>query len=220
MTKHKVTQKKVKCPPGGGGGGGVARRLSDAVDQVRQSMYPPEWRIELLPGPERGSGPVGTPVSQETVMAAAEGKALAEMATCLWYVKTRHFKCDWKSLEATDDDPRTRRTLGRLEKGVDALRQLGISVEDPTGQRYPTGGEALMKPLDFIPQDGMAVETVVETVRPIVYWRDRLVQRAEVFVGVPPAAGPSTAPPEGSGDPLEQPTRRAATPSTAAEEQP
>jgi hypothetical protein len=118
--------------------------------------------------------------------------ALAEVASCLWYLKTRHFKRDWNNEDTTDDDPRTRRTLGRLNKGVDALKKCGIEVEDPTGKRYATGSEAMMKPLDFAQTEGLTYEKVSETVSPLIYWNGRIIQRAEVFVAVPMAVPAQT----------------------------
>lgn len=121
--------------------------------------------------------------------------ALAEVATCLWYIKTKHFKREWANDDPADDDPRVRRALGRLSKGIDALRKIGVEVEDPTGKRYATGSEASMRPLDFTPTEGLTYERVTEAVVPIVLWSGHAIQRAEVFVAVPPAAASGPQPP-------------------------
>jgi hypothetical protein len=110
---------------------------------------------------------------------------VAELASCLWYLKTKHFKVKWDDTESSDDDPRVRRALGRLNKAIERLRQDGIEVQDPTNTRYPQGGEGMMRPIQFLPTDGLTVEVVSETVAPIIYRDDRLIQRGEVFVAVP-----------------------------------
>ena len=182
-------------------------KLSSLRDDINQLCYPPELRIgrplrpisarplELLPAKIPPNVP--EPVQQES-----PPSALAEVATCLWYIKTKHFKREWQNDDTADDDPRTRRTLGRLNKGADALKKCGLEVTDPTGKRYPTGGEAMMKPLDFVPTQGLTYEKVTEAVLPLVYLHGRLIQRAEVFVAVPPAAeekrDTAPVPPEGS----------------------
>lgn len=171
--------------------------LLDLIDEMRQSQHPIEFRI-VRPGmPIRLPQPIAAPakISPPTLEPSSAGRqpetplsALAEMATCLWYIKTKHFKREWQNEDTADEDPRTRRTLGRLNKGADALKKCGLEVADPTGERYPTGGEAMMRPLDFVPTQGLTYEKVTEVVMPLVYWHGRLIQRAEVFVSVPPPA--------------------------------
>jgi len=110
---------------------------------------------------------------------------VAEFATCIWYLKTKHFRREWKSDDNADDDPRVRRALGRINRGIDVLAGCGVEVDDPTNRRYPQGGENMMKPIELQPTAGLTFEKVTETVLPMVYRDDKLVQRGEVFVAVP-----------------------------------
>lgn len=169
------------------------------MEDVRQASVEPAHRISP---PVRRFRP--TKIVTETAVAVPKPKkaervesdmiaalpALAELANCLWYIKTRHFKREWQDESATDDDPRTRRTLGRLNKGADALKKLGLEVEDPTGKRYPTGGEAMMRPIDIVPTQGLTYDMVTEVTTPLIYWKGAVVQRAEVFVATPMVAAP------------------------------
>ena len=120
-------------------------------------------------------------------------EALAEVATCLWYLKTKHFKRDWDGQDGAEDDPRVRRAVGRLNKGIEALKKAGFDIQDPTNKRYQTGSEGTMRPLQFDPTPGINVPRVTQTVAPIVYLNERLIQRGEVFVAVPQeTTGPSS----------------------------
>ncbi len=110
---------------------------------------------------------------------------VAELATCLWYVKTKHFKRAWGDDETADDEPRVRRTLGRLNRAIDALRDAGVEISDPTNERYPPGSENTMRPIQFQPTEGLTYDLVTETVVPIIYVQDHLVQPGEVYVAVP-----------------------------------
>lgn len=181
---------------------------SGFMEDLRQRAYPREWRIDqasgliLVPKLQSGSKPDQArsrkPVREER-QPGVSPTALAEVATCLWYLKTKHFKREWHNDDTADDDPRVRRTLGRLNKGADALKKCGIEVVDPTGKRYPSGGEAMMRPLDFVPTQGLTFDKVTEAVMPMVYWNGQLVQRAEVFVAVPKTEEPAPAAVAGSG---------------------
>lgn len=45
--------------------------------------------------------------------------------------------------------------------------------------------EGMMRPIQLLPMAGITFEIVSETVAPIVYCNDQLIQRSEVFVAVP-----------------------------------
>jgi len=166
------------------------------LDDIRQRRYPPEFRISCV-----GVAPSATEAvevepqaarSAQTVEpSAAAGEFLpsnqlvAEFATSLWYLKTKYFKRAWDDAETGDSDPRIRRALSRLNRSVDALKASGIEVHDPTNKRYPAGGEGMMRPIQFLPAAGLTFEVVSETVTPIIYRNERLIQRGEVFVAVP-----------------------------------
>jgi hypothetical protein len=190
-----------------------ARRNSSLLDDVLQLAYAPEHQIKRPTRMRRArtavidDQPPGPAVPQATEASARSRQVsgpppipaippdlVIEVANCFWYVKTKHFRKDWTDDEAADDDPRARRTLGRLNRGIKALEDAGIKLIDPKGTRYPQGGEGLMRPIQFDPTAGMTVEMVSETVRPMVFLGDYLIQRAEVFVAVPlPAAVLATA---------------------------
>jgi hypothetical protein len=165
-------------------------------DEARQLLYPAAYRISLpqaaldweeLPAP----APAAAPVAPSPAASAADAEPgaidrhLAAVATCLWYLKTKFFKRAWDLGDMQDDDPRVRRALSRLNKGIDTLSEAGVSLEDPTNRRYPPGSESLMRPIQTQPTPGLTFERVSETVTPIVYRNDRLIQRGEVFVAVP-----------------------------------
>lgn len=170
---------------------------SSITDGIRQLWFPaefriaaPEFRLEALTGEAHIGGvpvvqPVGQPVGAAPVESPESNGLVAEVATCLWYLKTKHFKCKWDDTDANDDDPRVRRALGRLNKVLDVLKENGIEIDDPTDKRYPQGGEGMMRPIEFVPTAGLTFERVTETVVPIIYRNDRLIQRGEVFVAVP-----------------------------------
>jgi hypothetical protein len=172
----------------------AARRAAglrpSALDAVRQSLQPAPFRIglpDLSSGDagEGGDGAAPPPAARPDAEQPSTARMLADVATCLWYLRTRHFRKPWGPDDGSEEEPRARRALGRLAKGIDALQAGGVVVEDPTGKRYPSGGEAYLRPIQFQPTAGLTFEQVSETVVPVVYWRDRLIQRGEVFVAVP-----------------------------------
>jgi len=141
------------------------------------------------------AGIMAAPVSESSAPAGRTGEperehlfpedAVVELANCVWYLKTRYFKRPWLDEDSADPDARTRHALRRLDRAIRALDKAGITLVDPTGTRYPPGGEAMMTPLQFEPTAGVSMDTVVQTARPMVFRGKSLIQRGEVFVSVP-----------------------------------
>jgi len=83
----------------------------------------------------------------------------------------------------------TRRISRDLESAWDALRQGDVEIKDHTGEKYD-GGMAL-RVIAFQPIAGLRQEQIIETIKPTIYHKDKLIRMGEVIVGVP---GEDTAP--------------------------
>ena len=175
---------------------GKRPKVRSAPADIRQLRFPTEFRIAApslpLDAPETvETEPQAAPVAHDAGQQPAphdlpaSDQLVAEFATCLWYLKTKHFRREWGDTGSSDDDPRVRRALSRLNKSIELLTESGIEVDDPINKRYPQGGEGMMRPIQFLPTAGVTFEVVSETVAPIIYREDRLIQRGEVFVAVP-----------------------------------
>lgn len=103
---------------------------------------------------------------------------LSDLATGLWRIKRRIPR------EGNGEPPNEMRAVYRhAEAAEDALRASGVEVCDHTRKPYVTG--MALKVIAFQPTAGVSTEYVDETVKPSIYFRDRLIQRGEVIVAVP-----------------------------------
>lgn len=160
-----------------------ARPAKTAVGGRRRRVDPESVGVVATPAPDRlASAGEGREPPREH---AFPEEVVTELANCLWYLKTRYFRRPWLDGETADPDARTRHALSRLDRAIRALDKAGIRLVDPTGTRYPAGGEAMMTPLQFEPTAGVSTDTVSETARPMVFRGNSLIQRGEVFVSVP-----------------------------------
>jgi hypothetical protein len=130
-----------------------------------------------LPAPERSSA------------SASAVSLIAELATCCWYLKTKFFKRPWASDDIADSDPRVRNALRKINACIGSLRSLAIELDDPIGKPYRTGSEGFMRPIQFVPTDGVLIETISDTVKPVIFIDGRPFQRGEVFVATPLSTG-------------------------------
>jgi hypothetical protein len=93
-----------------------------------------------------------------------------------------------KTVDPVTGEPREemKRIHRHIEGALDMLKQMGLTINDWVNQPYDAG--LPVKVLTFQPAPGVTRDTILETVRPTVMWRNRLVQTGEVVVGTP--AGP------------------------------
>jgi hypothetical protein len=108
---------------------------------------------------------------------------LGELGTHL--LRLRHKLVDRQTKQPVEE---TRRIYRHLESAWDTLAQAGVEIRDHTGEPFPENGVSSLKTLAFQPTAGIDRETVVETVRPTVYFRDKIIQIGEVVVAVPEKA--------------------------------
>jgi hypothetical protein len=102
-------------------------------------------------------------------------KALAEAATSLWRAQ--------RKLTQAGRSAENRQTGRYLRTCAEALAAAGLVVQEHDGTAFSAG-----RALDvLVYQDDPAVseETIVETVRPSVYYHDQQIQRGEVIVARP-----------------------------------
>jgi len=104
-------------------------------------------------------------------------KALVEIATHIWKAKTR--MVDSLSGEVRDE---MKRVYGDIERIYKCFDELGIVIKDHTGETFDYG-----LPLKVIATKPMAVnqEVVTETLKPTIYWHDKIIQHGEVEIGTP-----------------------------------
>ena len=92
----------------------------------------------------------------------------------------------WRLRQKLGQYPDVGRPISRqVEELWDTLRQAGLDVRDHTDQSLPEGGAYGLRVLAFRPTAGLKEEVVLETIKPSVFYRGRLLQMGQVIVGVP-----------------------------------
>ena len=121
-----------------------------------------------------------SPATEEaTVAPQALDGPLAALATNIWRAQA-------KMIDPKTGEPReeTRRLYRHIEGALEAFAAMGVRLSDWVGQPYDAG--LPLKVISFQPITDVTRDTVVEAVRPAVFWQDRLLQVGEVIVGIPP----------------------------------
>jgi hypothetical protein len=104
-------------------------------------------------------------------------KALAEAATNLWRAQ--------RKLSGGEPSTQNRQAGRYLRTCREALTDAGLVVQDHEGDTFHPGRS--VEVLVYEDDPSLTVETVLETVRPSIYYRDRRIQMGQVIVGQPAA---------------------------------
>ena len=83
-----------------------------------------------------------------------------------------------------------RRVYRHLESMWDAFGDSGIKIQDHDGEAVPEGGIYALNVIAFQPTAGLERQQVIETIKPTIYYKERMIQRGEVIVGTPVLAEP------------------------------
>ena len=155
------------------------------IASLRQLLHPKEFRIAAPKWPDLSkslediANLLESP-QYEIETSSKEGEEslnlLVEMGTVVWRLRQR--------LTVEGEVPEEIGRISRdLESMWDALKQGGIEIKDHTGETYD-GGMALHV-IAFQPMTEISKEEVIQTIRPTIYHNNKIIQKAEVIVGVP-----------------------------------
>jgi hypothetical protein len=162
----------------------LRERIAHGLDLARQMMQPAAFRIAAPcayegppPSGADADAPDGKGASIDAQLSLAL-RTLSTVATAVWRAKT---KLDSESRAELPDG--LRNVPRHVQAAWDALAAGCVQIDDPTGQRYVPG--MAVNVLTFQPMEGIGSEIIHETVKPSVYFDNRLIQRADVIVARP-----------------------------------
>jgi hypothetical protein len=140
----------------------------DAIRNAPAAVAPPPVALPVVPLP------------------IFDGQSLTPLDTSLAVLATHIWRAQGRMVDPKTHEPREdmRRLYRHIEGSLDTFAGMGVRICDWVGHPYDTG--LPLKVISFQPSSELSCDTVIEAVRPAVYWQDRLIQVGEVVVGIPP----------------------------------
>jgi len=120
----------------------------------------------------KGSGEVRHAIPANVV------KGIADIATNVW--KTKAKMLDGASGEVRDE---MKRVYRHIESVLESLHEMGLEVKDHTGDAFDYG--LPLKVVTTQPTHGITRESVIETIKPTIYWQQQIIQMGEVVIATP-----------------------------------
>jgi hypothetical protein len=109
-------------------------------------------------------------------------KPLADLGTHLWRLRGRMVV-----EETGEPKEEVRRAYRYLQSAWQDLMEMGIEIQDHVDCEYAPG--MALKVLAFEPQEGITSETIVEVIKPSIYFQGKVIQMGEVIVAMPKGEG-------------------------------
>lgn len=133
---------------------------------------------ETMPSSSSSGWPAVPSPTQQTFDLMTFMAKFIPVVDSLWKAELRWSKAD------PSEQGGSLKHLGRnLQAGLDALHSAGFEIKDHTNERYVEGSR--VEVLAFQPVPGITHQTVIETLKPTVYFMDRLLRRGQIIVGKP-----------------------------------
>ncbi len=153
---------------------------------IRQRMHPPEFRIseplwpgeiveELAEALKRFAA--ATPMAPRTGLFDEQ---IAAIGTRVWRLRNEILKQAESPREASASY-----AANHLDALWEQLSDAGIEIRDHTGEAVPRRGVYMLKTVAHQPTDSIEHQRVIETLKPTIYFNDKILQVGEVIVGTP-----------------------------------
>jgi hypothetical protein len=113
-------------------------------------------------------------------------KATITVATNAWKLRTRLIDRHSGEVRENLSKEDVKKMARYIESIYEAFAEIGIEIKDRTGEAFDYGLPE--KVVTAQPQEGLTRERIVETLRPTIYWKEKLAQQGEVIIATPIAA--------------------------------
>jgi len=149
-------------------------------DGVKQLAYPKEWRI----GPSSTDrGELAERLKRlESLLVkspAIEEPFIVAIATEVWRTRRRFMRF----LDITED--KVRKVDGALKRIEKVLKENEVQIIDIEGEKYDVGMADIVV-IGSEPREDIkgGEEVILETIGPTIFWKDRLINKGKVIIGV------------------------------------
>jgi hypothetical protein len=120
-------------------------------------------------------------VGDHEALSKKDIRTLADLATSLWRAKQRLVGIE-KGAMAVE----SRKILRPIDSALENLENIGVRIEDFTGQPYVQG--MAINVVSSQPNSAAMSDRIYETLKPTIYFRDQFVQAGDVIIEGPPSS--------------------------------
>lgn len=154
----------------------------DPASLVRYPAIPVDHALSECASIAQSLHSMSSALQQAQASPATEDEQLTSMISRLalhvWRAKGRLY--DPATGEVREEMHKMQR---HIQGAIEVLEQAGVRLEDWSGKAYDVG--LPIKVLSYQPMPDLVQDTIIETLRPAILWKGRMIQMGEVIVGTP-----------------------------------
>jgi hypothetical protein len=105
-------------------------------------------------------------------------RGMADIATNAWKAKAK--MVNGSSGEVREE---MKRVFRHIEGILESFKEMGMEIKDHTGDAFDYG--LPLKVVTSQPTQGITKESVIETIKPTIYWQKQIIQMGEVVIATP-----------------------------------
>jgi len=103
---------------------------------------------------------------------------IADITTGIWRMKNK-----FSAAKFDDMSDELKKAYRHVESTWDAISSANVEVRDQTNEKYVAG--MALKVIAFQPSSSVHIEMISETIKPSIFYNDKLIQMGEVIVKTP-----------------------------------
>ena len=103
---------------------------------------------------------------------------IADIATGIWRMKKK-----FSAVKIDDMQDDIKKAYRHVESTWDTLYSANVKVRNHTNEKYVDG--MALKVIAFQPSSLVNIKTITETIKPSIFYKDKLIQMGEVIVETP-----------------------------------
>lgn len=166
----------------------LRERLAESIERAIQlSSVTPSAPDPLINYAEQTVEPQEHPSGkpEEPPLSDKSLKFLADVATGIWRMRRNMVPRGTDRMLDARPLEEMRKPFRWLQSTWDTLNERGLEIQDHTGDRY-IPGQSLKAIFEAHPD--LREDTIIDTIRPTVYFEGKIIQMGEVVVGTPDLA--------------------------------
>lgn len=111
-------------------------------------------------------------------------KAMADIATNVWKAKVKMLDSSGETREEM------KRVYRHVEGALESFQEIGLEVKGHTNDAFDYG--LPLKVVTTQPTQGITKESIIETIKPTIYYQKQIIQMGEVVIATPASTLPTT----------------------------
>jgi hypothetical protein len=153
-------------------------------EDLRQLIFPKSFRIDNYRNPNLSNlQQLLDAVAKLNLSTGSDSQANEELVKSIGAIGVVIWRLRKRTVSESDPPDKIRRISRDIDSAGDVMRQSDIEIKDHDGEAYDGGMR--LRVISFQETPGLMSDKIIETIKPTIYYKGRMIRMGEVIVGTP-----------------------------------